>query len=173
MLLFFVLLVLVGLWLRSRARQLSISSFEECVNAGYPVTESYPSSCRIPDGKVFTQDIGNELEKQDLVRVDEPRPNTTVSSPLIIRGEARGDWFFEASFPIRLVDENGKELGRSVATAKGEWMTEDFVPFESELNFDAKSASGGMLILEKDNPSGLPENADELSVPVRFGDIGK
>ncbi len=36
-----------------------INSFEECVAAGYPVMESYPAQCRIPDGKTFTQVIEN------------------------------------------------------------------------------------------------------------------
>ncbi|MBD3210577.1 hypothetical protein GF318_04315 [Candidatus Micrarchaeota archaeon] len=31
----------------------NITSFEECVQAGYPVMESYPRQCRTPDGKTF------------------------------------------------------------------------------------------------------------------------
>src|SRR3989344_2601372 len=33
-----------------------IASFEECVAAGYPVMESYPSQCRTPDGTLFVED---------------------------------------------------------------------------------------------------------------------
>lgn len=33
-----------------------ISSFEECVDAGYPVQESYPRKCAIPDGQTFTEE---------------------------------------------------------------------------------------------------------------------
>ena len=43
--------------------------------------------------------IGNELEKADMIRVDAPRPNQVIQSPLTVKGEARGAWFFEASFP--------------------------------------------------------------------------
>jgi|GEM_PF-1242619 len=32
---------------------LDINSFEECVDAGYPILESYPRQCRTPDGKNF------------------------------------------------------------------------------------------------------------------------
>lgn len=32
---------------------LDINSFEECIDAGYPVLESYPRQCRTPDGKMF------------------------------------------------------------------------------------------------------------------------
>jgi len=71
--------------------------------------ESFPRKCS-DGGKVFVEDIGNTLEKSDLIRLDSPRPNEAITSPLTIRGTARGYWFFEASFPIRLVDEKGEVL---------------------------------------------------------------
>lgn len=145
-----------------------VNSFEDCVAQGYAVMESYPRQCRAPDGRMFSEDIGNELEKMDLVRVDNPRPNQEISSPITITGEARGYWFFEADFPIRLYDANGVEIALAIATAQGEWMTEDFVPFEATLQFAKPATATGMLVLERDNPSGLPENADALMVPVKF-----
>lgn len=33
-----------------------INSFEECAKAGYPVTLSYPQRCRVPGGRIFTED---------------------------------------------------------------------------------------------------------------------
>lgn len=106
--------------------------------------------------------------KENLIRVESPKANETISSPLTAKGEARGFWFFEASFPIRLYDANGKEIAIQIAQAKSEWMTEDFVPFEAILQFSPPETETGTLVLEKDNPSGLPENADELRIPVRF-----
>jgi hypothetical protein len=47
-------------------------------------------------------------------------------------------------------------------------MTEDFVPFSAILPFAVSSTPKGRLVLEKDNPSGLPEHADELIIPVYF-----
>jgi hypothetical protein len=32
-----------------------ISSFNDCVNAGYPVIQTYPEQCQIPGGQTFTQ----------------------------------------------------------------------------------------------------------------------
>ena len=156
-----------------------INSFEECVFAGYPVLESYPRQCKTPEGKTFAEDIGNELEKSDLIKVSSPRPNQTIESPLSISGEARGFWFFEADFPVKLFDDNDFLLGVIPAQALGDpegeqapygasWMTEDFVPFSATLSFAVPSTSKGRLFLEKDNPSGLPENADELRIPVYF-----
>lgn len=150
------------------APTLNINNFEECVSAGYPVLESYPRQCKTPEGKTFTEDIGNELEKSDLIKVNTPRPNQAIQSPIVIEGEARGFWFFEASFPVKLLDGNGNLIATTIAQAQGDWMTEDFVPFEAELHFELPVTEKGTLILEKDNPSGLPENADELRIPVKF-----
>jgi hypothetical protein len=146
----------------------AVATFEECAEL-YPVMESYPPRCATPDGKTFTQDIGNELDKRDLVRITTPRPNAVITSPLSISGEARGNWYFEASFPIELRDANGKVLVQHYAEAQGEWMTTEFVPFKSTISF-TKPAPGtkGMLILRKDNPSGLPEHDDALMIPVQF-----
>jgi hypothetical protein len=91
-----------------------------------------------------------------------------VASPLTVTGEARGNWYFEASFPVKLLDANGNEIVVSYAQAQGEWMTEDFVPFMSTLTFAAPSTPTGTLVLQKDNPSGLPENDNSVSVPVTF-----
>lgn len=120
--------------------------------------------------------LGKEGDKEpeqpnenDLIRVTTPSANTVVTSPLVVRGEARGNWYFEASFPVRLLDSEGTELALAIAQAQGEWMTTEFVPFEATLVFVAPEAGGtGTLVFEKDNPSGLPENADELRIPVNF-----
>ncbi len=143
-----------------------ITNFFQCAELGYLVLESYPRQCRTPDGQIFIEDIGNELGKTDLISVSRPRPNEAVSSPLIIEGQARGTWFFEASFPIKLFDAQNNLIATAIAQAQSDWMTEDFVPFQAELNFTALATETGILILEKDNPSDLPENADELRIPV-------
>jgi hypothetical protein len=146
----------------------NVSSYDECVAAENIVQESYPSICRTPNGKSFTQDIGNELEKTDLITIENPRPNAVITSPLIIFGQARGSWFFEASFPIKLYDQNNKLIAQAIAQAQGEWMTEEFVNFKAEMKFTAPASNKGTLILEKDNPSGLRENDDQLIVPIIF-----
>ncbi len=116
-----------------------------------------------------TENFGNELEKANLIRITSPRPNQTIQSPLTITGEARGYWFFEASFPVVLTDWDGLIIGQGIAQAKSEWMVTDFVPFEATLTFTADKnaySNRGTLILRKDNPSGLPEHDDALEIPV-------
>ena len=107
-------------------------------------------------------------DKSDLIVVDSPLPNAIIKSPVVIAGQARGFWFFEASFPVRVVDENNQELAVAAAQAMGDWMTEDFVPFRLEVSFKKPAGDKGFVVLERDNPSGLPENADQLKIPVRF-----
>jgi len=113
-------------------------------------------------------DDNKNKDKSDLIRVENPKPDVLIQSPLVVNGEARGYWFFEASFPIVLLDGNGKELAQGIAQAKSDWMTENFVPFEAEIQFANPATVNGMLILKKDNPSGLPEHDDELDIPVKF-----
>jgi len=107
-------------------------------------------------------------EKENLIQVENIVRGQLVQSPVVLKGKARGYWYFEASFPIRIYDGNGDELGVTIAQAQEEWMTENFVPFEATLQFKTPKTKQGFLVLEKDNPSGLPENADELRIPITF-----
>ena len=144
-----------------------ILSFEDCVAAGNSIMKSYPRQCRAGD-QIFVEDIGNELEKMDLIRIESPRPSQVIRSPLKIIGSASGVWFFEGDFPVRLLNAAGEQIAVGIAIAQGEWMTEDFVSFEAELDFSSPGFGKGKLILQKDNPSDLRELDDQLEVPVIF-----
>lgn len=175
-----LLLIVAGAlyWYNRKSVVQTVNSFEECAAAGYPVMESYPPQCRTPDGRVFVQeqkgetatttDQGNIEAKKDLIRISGIESNQIVTSPLKVSGEARGNWYFEASFPVKLLDANGKVLAEKPAQAQGEWMTTNFVPFEVILTFAKPATATGVLVLEKDNPSGLPQFADELRIPIKF-----
>ena len=95
-------------------KKTTITDFQSCVKAGNPIMESWPRQCRY-QGKTYIEDIGNENEKSDLIQLDTPRPNQIISSPLQITGQARGYWFFEASFPVRLEDINGEVIAQGIA----------------------------------------------------------
>ncbi|MDQ3015025.1 MAG: GerMN domain-containing protein [bacterium] len=164
-------LIIIGLgvtWKLTRTATSIVTNFEQCIAAGNSVQESYPERCTTPDGKTFTRDIGNELEKSDLIVIETPRPGQVISSPVVIKGKARGNWYFEASFPARLIDANGHVLGIMPIQATGDWMTTEFVPFTATMGFTIPSTKTGTLILQKDNPSGLTEHDDELRIPVIF-----
>jgi hypothetical protein len=104
----------------------------------------------------------------DAIRVDSPRPGDRVTSPLVVRGSARGSWYFEATFPVTLLDARGAVIARSYAQAQGEWMTSDFVPFTSTLTFATPTTADGTLVLDAANASGDPARAQSVRVPVKF-----
>jgi hypothetical protein len=108
----------------------------------------------------------------DRIRLTSLVAGASVRSPLQVAGEARGPWFFEASFPVTLLDANGGLLAQSAAQARGEWMTEAFVPFAAQLTFPPPTTPTGTLVLSKNNPTGLPEHAAEVRLPVRFDAAG-
>jgi hypothetical protein len=111
---------------------------------------------------------GSEAVKNENIRVTKPVAGDIITSPLQIEGEARL-WYFEASFPVKLVDDNGTVLAQGPAQAQSDWMTENFVAFKAELKFNLPATEKGKLILSKDNPSGLPQYDEQIEIPVIFG----
>ena len=106
--------------------------------------------------------------RSDQIVLDRPARGAVVASPLEVRGRARGTWFFEGDFPLVLLDGHDNLVAQGFATAQGEWMTTDFVPFSALLRFESPESGPGRLILEKDNPSDRRELDDALVVPVVF-----
>jgi len=122
--------------------------------------------------------------KSDLIRVELPGPMTTITSPLTVSGQARGQWFFEATFPVTLTNWDGLIIAEGYAEAvldpndpDSTWMTTEFVEFEGTLEFENPSfadveddhfSKRGYLIFRRSNPSDLPENDNALEIPVYF-----
>lgn len=127
-------------------------------------TPTLPAASPTPSASISPSMLPNA----DLMHPKTPIAGMLVKSPMTVEGEAHSGWFFEASFPVSLLDANGKELARKPAQAQGEWTTENFVPYKVILEFKTPLTDTGTLVLEKDNPSGLPENAKEVRIPVRF-----
>jgi hypothetical protein len=150
-----------------RGTTTAITNFTECAAAGNPVMESYPRRCNA-NGQTFTEEVGSNPN----INLISPWPNEVITSPLAIKGEAKGSWYFEAVFPVKLEDESGKILTQTQAQASGEWMTENMVPFTANLIFNPGSTTKGFLVLAKDNPSGLPANDDSIRIPVIFQGSG-
>jgi len=134
--------------------------------------------CTLPDGSV--------CEEWSLLRYEcsensdhflhlNIKPGDKIASPLKITGESGGGWFFEGSFPIDLVDWDGRIIATGIAHAKGDWMTSNFVPFEAEIKFTKPAnptnqdyASKGALIFRKDNPSDRREFDAAYELPIKF-----
>lgn len=115
-------------------------------------------------GKLLSYGPGDER-----ITINYPKPGDTISSPLTVTGSARGMWYFEASFPVIVTDWDGKIIAEVPATAEGEWMTEDFVPFKAVIAFPPQEkGSRGTVIFKRDNASGLPEHDAAVEIPVVF-----
>ncbi len=129
-----------------------------------------------PPAPAIPADVQASLDaKADLIVVESLMPGSVVTNGMTVTGKARGNWFFEASFPVSIVNWDGRIIAQSIATANGEWMTTEFVPFAATLNFESPYKEGdpdfmkrGAIIIQKDNPSGLPENDDAIEIPITF-----
>ncbi len=99
------------------------------------------------------------------VVVTAPLANATVEKTFVVAGAAPGPWFFEASFPIKIIDKDGAVLLNTHADAHGEWMTTSQVTFTANITI-ANYSGPATLVLLKDNPSGLPEHDDSVSIPI-------
>ena len=127
--------------------------------------EIIPSSSQ-PSANQATAKPDAEDLSGEMIRIKQPAPDSIVTSPLVVSGEARGRWFFEGSFPLKLESAQGDLLATGVATASGNWMTDDFVPFLGQLDFSLATDTAAFLVLQKDNPAGLPEYEQELRLPL-------
>lgn len=151
----------------------SVETFDECVDAGYDVEESYPRRCTTPDGASYVEELTGPVDFTSdggvAMEINDFQEGETISSPLTITGRVPGNWSFEADFPVSLIDDDGNVLVETYGALQGDWMTTELVEFESILEFTSPgSGESGTLILRKDNPSGLPEHDDSLEIPVVF-----
>lgn len=129
-----------------------------------------PKNIQIPVNTPPSDIVQPTVSPDGKVSVSLPQTNGKVVSPVTVLGTVTGGgWYFEASFPITVLDGDGTVLGRAPAQAQGDWMTTGTVPFVATITFSNPKYVTGTILLEKDNPSGLPQNAGEFMVPVRFG----
>ncbi len=102
------------------------------------------------------------------VSIVQPVANSVVKSPLRVVGSAKGTWFFEGQMPIELRDNNNNSLANGVVKAQGNWMTEQPVSFVGTLQFKVQGLESGFVIIKKDNPSGIVQDDEMVTIPVRF-----
>lgn len=101
--------------------------------------------------------------------LESPVSGVEVSGKLVIKGKAKG-WFFEGSFPYKLVDDKGVVISSGPIQATEEWMTADFVTFNHSFEFYTDRPSG-TLILMKDNPSDDRSRDESVAIPLVFKSV--
>ena len=99
------------------------------------------------------------------VLVTSPKSGASVGKTFTVTGKAPGNWFFEASFPIQVRDNENSKIGQPFAQAQSDWMTPELVPFTAPITVSTYSGPATLVLL-RDNPSGLPENDDALEIPI-------
>lgn len=110
---------------------------------------------------------GNATTTESSMIILSPKANQEVRSPIEIKGKAKGNWFFEAVFPVKLKDESGNIIASGQARADGDWMSPDFVDFSAEITYDNSTTTGrAVLVFKNDNPSGDPKFDKFFYVPV-------
>jgi hypothetical protein len=125
-----------------------------------------------------TETAQTEASKTDLQKTPAPKPlhaRIVMSQPrngahvgptFSIEGKAPGNWFFEGSAPFLVRTETGEKIAQGTIRAQGEWMTENLVDFAGDVSITGEYRGSAILVLIKDNPSGLPEQDDALEIPL-------
>ena len=122
-----------------------------------------------PDSGTNSKVLQPTISADGHLGVTAPQPGALVSSPITIIGAVTGGgWFFEGSFPVKILDSDGTVHGIGVAQAQAERMSTSSVPFTAIVQFTAPHGVTGTVVLSKDNPSGLAKIDGSLSIPVRF-----
>lgn len=147
-----------------------VNSFNECLKKGYPVMESYPRQCKTPYGGTFIEDLSPSKPSyinatSGVITVTTPTPDSVTGKEFEVHGVARG-WYFEGSFPIEVLDNNGKTLVIAPAQAQSDWMTSAPVAFIAKIRIPPSYIGKATIVLKKDNPSGLPEHDASMSFPI-------
>lgn len=125
----------------------------------------YPGPAKAP----MTAGSQSVISSDGHLAVASLKSGNLVRSPLTVTGTVTGGgWFFEATFPVKVLDGNGTELGVAAAQAQADWTSTGTVPFTAVVQFSAPQYATGTVVLSKDNPSGAPQNDESLSIPVRF-----
>jgi glucose/arabinose dehydrogenase len=91
--------------------------------------------------------------------------STITAATTELTGYALGTWYFEADFPIEVLDSNNVVVDTLIATALSDWMTTSSVPFSVPFQASLYSGQTISFILKKDNPSGLPEFDASVTIP--------
>ncbi|MFZ3054513.1 MAG: GerMN domain-containing protein [Minisyncoccales bacterium] len=112
-------------------------------------------------------------QKEDVslegIEIDNIKEGQTVASPLSIAGRATGGHWsgFEGQVgTVELIASNGTELGTAILTMTSVW---DKLPVEflATLTFEMPEEEDVLLVFHNENPSGLPEFDQVMSIPLK------
>lgn len=127
-------------------------------------TTTMPTPTPTPPGTPTPTPTPTPLHER--VSVSTPKANATVGKKFSITGKAPGNWFFEASAPYMVQTPQGDKVAQGTLQTIGDWMTTELVDFKADVSITGSYTGPAVLVLMKDNPSGMPENEDSLEIPI-------
>lgn len=135
----------------------------------YSVVATDTPAAFMPSQKVAADDktsVKYKNASDDLVKVSYPLILGVTNREFEIKGKARGQWFFESSARVKILNNTGKPIYEGTVTATGDALTKDYVPFIGKVKVPEGYSGMATLVLLNDNPSGLPENESTVSFPI-------
>lgn len=107
-------------------------------------------------------------EPEPILQTNVPR-NSVIKTDQIVAGKIDNSWLFEGQFNIQIKDSSGRVIATTpVKIVEGQdWTVPGLKDFSVKITFKTNSQSG-TLVINSDNPSGLPENQKSYSIPVKF-----
>jgi hypothetical protein len=161
---FVILLIIVLIWRYNEIQKFENTKKNNALNASSTVTVLATSTATTSEAIVYETAL---QYKTDLFKTVNVIYGQKLLKDTKLTGEVRGNWYFEATFPVELRTGTSTVIWSGVATTGSNWMTTNFVPFSVMLNYTPfGTPTPAILVLKKDNPSGEPINNDELLIPV-------
>lgn len=135
--------------------ELIVTSYDDCVEQGFPVENSDPPKCIVNKEKIFEKPAEH-------IRVTTPNANTVLNAPVELSGEAL---VLDNTVYYRLKNAEQEILQEgSVVTNSPEHGR--YGTFEVTLDFDPRDAQEGVLEVFEKTPLGVEESLQKI--PVRF-----
>ena len=150
-------------------------SQNESLCCKYEICKQLTTICEKDAQEEEIENIGGEVlsEKGQTLYLDNIKSGDTVQIGYEMKGQAPGSWYFEGSFPVRVLNIQGEVVSSLVASTSDDWMTENSVPFSVVIDFPLEQESAFVLQFEKSNPSGLEENSDIAKIAISIKPLEK
>lgn len=144
-------------------------SQNESLCCKYELCKQLTTICDSQEEEIDEEEkIGGEVlsDKGQKIYLENIKSGDTIDMGSEIKGEVSGNWFFEGSFPVRVLDIQGEVVTSLLAIASNDWMNENSVPFSVIIDFPLEQEGAYVLQFEKSNPSGLDDNSDIAKIAI-------
>lgn len=151
-----------------------VNNFNDCLRGGFETDKSFPSRiCKTPDGESFTERLTPGFEtalERTSIYVNNIKPFSQVSLPIVIEGEANKIWFEYGGFPVNLVSKKNNYytvLLSGTACSNGAENGSGLIPFKAVISGTFTPMDGQYYVsMVNNDPKEIHERKIIVSVPV-------